>query len=200
LAQLSQEKVYTMTAIRALRLTALAAIALIGVGRPDFSYARQTPGDDPGAGPVLAKLKEKDAGMEKVLADAAGYAVFPSVGKAAVGVGGAHGKGVVYEHGKKIGRSTLTQVTVGLQLGGQEYSEVVIFKDQAALDNFKKGRLKLNGQASAIAVKERVSVDLAYRDGVAIVTMAKGGLMYEASVGGQKFSFTPNPAAVGQKP
>jgi lipid-binding SYLF domain-containing protein len=80
-------------------------------------------------------------------------------------------------------------VTVGLQLGGQEYSEVVIFKDQAALNNFKKGHLKLSGQASAVAVKERVSVDLAYRDGIAIVTMAKGGLMYEASVGGQKFSF-----------
>lgn len=154
----------------------------------------QTPADDPGTGPVLAKLKEKDAGLEKILADAAGYAVFPSVGKAAVGVGGAHGKGVVYEHGKRIGRSTLTQVTVGLQLGGQEYSEVVIFKDQAALDNFKKGKLKLSGQASAVAVKERVSADLAYRDGVAIMTMAKGGLMYEASVGGQKFSFDADAA------
>ena len=80
-------------------------------------------------------------------------------------------------------------MTVGLQLGGQEYSEVVIFKDQAALDNFTKGRLKLGGQVSAVAVKERVSVDLAYRDGVAIVTMAKGGIMAEASVGGQKFSY-----------
>ncbi len=178
-----------MNALRSLRITGIAAIAMIGLARPEASFARQTPNDDPGAGPVLARLKEKDAGMEKVLADAAGYAVFPSVGKAAVGVGGAHGKGVVYEHGKKIGRSTLSQVTVGLQLGGQEYSEVVIFKDQAALNNFKKGHLKLSGQASAVAVKERVSVDLAYRDGIAIVTMAKGGLMYEASVGGQKFSF-----------
>jgi len=178
-----------MNALRSLRSTGIAAMAMIGLARPEASLARQTPNDDPGAGPVLAKLKEKDAGMEKVLADAAGYAVFPSVGKAAVGVGGAHGKGVVYEHGKKIGRSTLSQVTVGLQLGGQEYSEVVIFKDQAALNNFKKGHLKLSGQASAVAVKERVSVDLAYRDGIAIVTMAKGGLMYEASVGGQKFSF-----------
>ncbi|HEU5220255.1 MAG TPA: lipid-binding SYLF domain-containing protein [Gemmatimonadales bacterium] len=169
-----------------MRFFAVAAIALVTAAQPSVA---QTPGEDPGTGPVLAKLKEKDPGMEKVLADAAGYAVFPSVGKAAVGVGGAHGKGVVYEHGKRIGRSTLSQLTVGLQLGGQEYSEVVIFKDQAALDNFKRGKLKLNAQASAIAVKERASVDLAYRDGVAIVTMAKGGLMYEASVGGQKFSF-----------
>ena len=182
-----------MNAISPLRFTGLAAIALIGIAQPEASFARQTPGDDPGAGPVLAKLKEKDPGMEKVLANAAGYAVYPSVGKAAVGVGGAHGKGVVYEHGKRIGRSTLSQVTVGLQLGGQEYSEVVIFKDQASMDNFKKGHLKLGGQVSAVAVKERVSVDLAYRDGVAIVTMAKGGLMAEASVGGQKFSFKRDP-------
>jgi lipid-binding SYLF domain-containing protein len=185
-----------MYSISPLRLSALAAIALIGMARP--ALARQTPSEDPGTGPVLAKLKEKDAGMEKVLAEAAGYAVFPSVGKAALGVGGAHGKGVVYEHGKRIGRSTLSQLTIGLQAGGQEYSEVVIFKDQAALDNFKKGNLKLNAQASAIAVKARASADLAYRNGVAIVTMAKGGLMYEASVGGQKFSFEADAKSTNQ--
>lgn len=183
-----------MSAFHSLRIAGLAAVSIFGLARPDSSLAQGTPGDDPGAGPVIARLKEKDPGMEKILAEVSGYAVFPSVGKAAIGVGGAHGKGVVYEHGKRIGRSTLSQLTVGLQLGGQEYSEVVIFKDQAALNSFKKGKLKLSGQASAIALKERVSADLAYRDGVAIVTMAKGGLMYEASVGGQKFSFDPDPA------
>ena len=178
-----------MHAINPLRFAGLAAIGLIGIARPDAALARQTPSEDPGAGPVLAKLKDKHPDIDKVLTTAAGYAIFPSVGKAAVGVGGAHGKGVVYEHGKKIGRSTLSQLTVGLQLGGQEYSEVVIFKDQAALDNFKKGKLKLNAQASAIALDKRAAGDLPYRDGVAIITMAKGGLMYEASLGGQKFSF-----------
>jgi lipid-binding SYLF domain-containing protein len=97
----------------------------------------------------------------------------------------------VYQGGRLIGRSTLTQVTIGLQLGGQAYSEVVFLKDRAALENFKTGRLKLDAQASAVALTARASADLAYRDGVAIVTMAKGGLMYEASVGGQKFSFRP---------
>jgi lipid-binding SYLF domain-containing protein len=82
-------------------------------------------------------------------------------------------------------------VTIGLQLGGQVYSEVVFLKDRAALDNFRLGRLKLDAQASAVALTARASADLGYRGGVAIVTMAKGGLMYEASVGGQKFSFTP---------
>ena len=140
---------------------------------------------------VIEKVKAKDPGMEKIFSDAVGYAVYPTVGKGAIGVGGAHGNGWVYEGGKLIGKSSLTQVTVGFQLGGQAYSEVVLFQTQQALDNFKLGHLKLDAQASAIAVTERASRDLAYRDGVAIVTMAKGGLMYEASVGGQKFSFKP---------
>jgi len=138
---------------------------------------------------VIKKFKEKDPGLAKVFADAHGYAVFPTVGKGGIGVGAARGKGYVYQRGRLIGRSTLTQVTIGLQLGGQAYSEVVFFKDAAALDNFKRGKLKLDAQASAVALTARASADLAYRDGVAIVTMAKGGLMYEASVGGQKFSY-----------
>ena len=138
---------------------------------------------------VIRKFKEKDPGLAKVFADAQGYAVFPTVGKGGIGLGAARGKGYVYQRGRLIGRSTLTQVTIGLQLGGQAYSEVVFFKDAASLDSFKRGRLKLDAQASAVALTARASADLAYRNGVAIVTMAKGGLMYEASVGGQKFSY-----------
>jgi lipid-binding SYLF domain-containing protein len=138
---------------------------------------------------VIAKFKEKDPDLAGVFARAAGYAVYPTVGKGGLGLGGAHGKGYVYEGGKLIGTSSLTQVTIGLQLGGQAYSEVVFLKDAAAMDNFKRGKLKLSGQATAVALTERAAADLAYRDGVAIVTMAKGGLMFEASVGGQKFSF-----------
>lgn len=139
---------------------------------------------------VIAKVKEKDPGMGKVFADAWGYAVFPTVGKGGIGIGGARGKGLVYERGTLVGRSTLTQVTIGFQLGGQAYSEVVFFKDREAFLNFQHGHLKLDAQASAVACTARASVDLAYRNGVAIVTLAKGGLMYEATVGGQKFSFT----------
>ena len=138
---------------------------------------------------VIQKFKDKDPGLAKVFADAHGYAVFPTVGKGGMVVGAARGKGYVYQGGRLIGRSTLTQVSIGLQLGGQAYSEVVFFKNAAALDNFKSGRLKLDAQASAVALTARASADLAYRNGVAIVTMAKGGLMYEASVGGQKFSY-----------
>jgi lipid-binding SYLF domain-containing protein len=141
--------------------------------------------------PVIAKFKEKDPGMEKIFSDAVGYAVFPTVGKGAIGVGGARGKGWVYQGGAIVGKTTLTQVSIGFQLGGQAYSEIVFFQTKQALDNFKLGHLKLDAQASAVALTARASADLAYRNGVAIVTMAKGGLMYEASVGGQKFSYKP---------
>ena len=141
--------------------------------------------------PVIAKFKAKDPGMEKIFSDAVGYAVFPTVGKGGIGIGGARGKGWVYEGGHIVGKSTLTQVTIGLQFGGQAYSEIVFFQTRQALENFKLGHLKLDAQASAIALTARASTDLAYRNGVAIVTMAKGGLMYEASVGGQKFSYKP---------
>jgi lipid-binding SYLF domain-containing protein len=140
---------------------------------------------------VIAKFKQKDPEMAEIFAKAAGYVVFPTVGKGGIGIGGARGKGWVYEHGKLIGKSTLTQVSVGFQLGGQAYSEVVFLQTEAAVANFKLGHLKLDAQASAVALTARAAADLAYRNGVAIVTMAKGGLMYEASVGGQKFSFTP---------
>jgi lipid-binding SYLF domain-containing protein len=147
--------------------------------------------DESDAAAVIAKFKEKDSGLAKVFAQSAGYVVFPTVAKGGLGLGGARGKGYVYQHGRLIGRSTLTQLTVGLQAGGQAYSEVIFFKDDAALENFKQGHLKLDAQASAVALTARASADLAYRDGVAIVTMAEGGLMYEASVGGQKLSFHP---------
>ena len=147
--------------------------------------------DESDAAAVIAKFKEKDPGLAKVFAESAGYVVFPTVAKGGFGIGGARGKGYVYQHGRLIGRSTLTQLTVGLQAGGQAYSEVIFLKDAAALENFERGHLKLDAQASAVALTARASADLAYRDGVAIVTMPEGGLMYEASVGGQKLSFHP---------
>lgn len=166
-----------MSIVRA-GLAAVAAMAVLVGGEPDVAA-------------VIAKFKAKSPAVEKAFSDAAGYAVFPTVGKGGIGIGAARGKGYVYDGGRLIGRSTLTQVTIGLQFGGQAYSEVVFFKDPEALENFKRGRLKLDAQASAVALTARAAGDLPYRDGIAIVTMAKGGLMYEASVGGQKFSFKP---------
>ncbi len=137
----------------------------------------------------ITKFEKGDPGMQAWFREAYGYAVFPSVGKGAIGVGGAHGNGLVYERKVLIGKTSLTQVTVGFQLGGQAYSEVIFFKDKTALDDFTRGNFELAAEASAVALKAGASKDLGYNKGVAIVTATKGGLMYEAAVGGQKFSF-----------
>lgn len=138
---------------------------------------------------AIAEFEKTDSGMATLFGEAYGYAIFPTVGKGAVGLGGARGKGWVYEKGRLIGRTTLTQMTIGLQLGGQAYREVIFFKDETALRDFCRGNFELSAQASAVAVTAGASANVKYNGGVAIFTMAKGGLMYEASVGGQKFSF-----------
>src|SRR5262245_31206942 len=175
--------------MRAVRYRAAFPIVVaglsMGAGTPRASA------DERDAAEVLKKFVEKKPSLTKHLEEAHGYAVFPSVGKGGLGLGAAHGSGYVYEQGKLVGHSSLNQVTIGLQLGGQAYSELVLFQKRAGFEDFKRGKLKLDAQASAIALDARASADLAYRNGVAIVTMAKGGLMYEASVGGQKFSFKP---------
>jgi lipid-binding SYLF domain-containing protein len=161
------------------------ALAIGGLAGPAPAAAQN---DVPHA---IAEFKRADSGMAKFFADSYGYAIFPTVGKGAIGIGGARGKGWVYEQGSLKGRSTLTQVTIGLQLGGQAYREVIFFKDQTALNDFCRGNFELSAQASAVAVTAGASANVKYNGGVAIFTMAKGGLMYEASVGGQKFSFKP---------
>jgi lipid-binding SYLF domain-containing protein len=141
---------------------------------------------------TIAVMKSQDPNLERWFDDGSyGYAVFPSVGKGAIGIGGAYGEGEVFEEGRRIGTATLSQGTIGLQLGGQAYSEVVFFRDKIALETFKLDTLELSAQASAVAIEAGASADADYEAGVAIFTMAKGGLMFEASVGGQKFKFTP---------
>jgi len=155
----------------------------------------------------------KNAGESgSLLHSAYGYAVFPKIGKGGVGIGGAHGKGRVYEKGRYIGDTSMTQVTVGLQLGGQVYSELILFQDEGALKEFTNGNFEFGADANAIAItaaagaktgttgtstnvsggKNDAKTAGVYRKGVAVFTVAKGGLMYEASVGGQKFSYKPH--------
>jgi lipid-binding SYLF domain-containing protein len=140
---------------------------------------------------TVALMVSRDPNLQLWFDDAYGYAVYPSVTKGAFVVGGAHGTGQVFEQGKLIGTTSLTQGTIGAQIGGQAYSELVFFKDKWALDTFKRGDLELAAQASAVAVGAGASSDADYESGVAVFTMAKGGLMLEASVGGQKFDYTP---------
>ncbi|NJD86943.1 MAG: lipid-binding SYLF domain-containing protein [Betaproteobacteria bacterium] len=147
----------------------------------------------------------------KFFKSAYGYAVFPTIAKAGVGIGGAHGKGRVYEIGQHVGDTTVTQVSVGLQLGGQAYSQIIFFEDQRAFREFTSGNFEFGAEASAVAITAAAGAKAStagssagasggrhdaatvgkYYKGMATFTVAKGGLMYEASVGGQKFSYTP---------
>jgi lipid-binding SYLF domain-containing protein len=140
-----------------------------------------------------------------------GYAVFPTIGKGGVGIGGAYGDGQVYEKGKYVGDTTMTQLTVGFQLGGQAYSQIIFFENQRALKDFTSGNFEFGAEASAVAItaaagakvsttgssagasisKHDAKVVGAYNRGMATFTVAKGGLMYEATIGGQKFSYKP---------
>ncbi len=138
---------------------------------------------------AILEAKEKDPDLGDWFEKAAGYAVFPRIGKAGIGIGGARGKGLVIQGDTTLGRVTLTQITVGFQLGGQVYAEYIFFRDQTALDDFKRGNFELGAQVSAVAVTAGTSRDANYSKGVAVFTIAEGGLMYEASVGGQKFKF-----------
>jgi len=140
---------------------------------------------------AIQLAKKADPGLQKFFDTAAGYAVFPSVGKGAVGVGGAYGHGELYEGARLAGYCTLTQASIGLALGGQKYTELIFFETKDALDRFKSGNFAFAAQASAVALKSGVSTNAKYAAGIAVFTMGEEGLMYEASVGGQKFNFEP---------
>lgn len=130
-----------------------------------------------------------DGLIRNLFNNAYAYAILPNVGKGGIGIGGAAGNGAVFQGGSVIGMAKMTQVTIGFQWGGQAYREVIFFENKAELDRFKENRLELSAQASAVAVTAGASANAKYKNGVMIFTQAKGGLMYEASIGGQKFKF-----------
>lgn len=132
----------------------------------------------------------KEDGLMKALFDKAyGYVIFPNVGKGAIGVGGAAGNGVVYERGTMIGFANLSQVTIGFQAGGQAYREVIFFETKKEMDRFKESKFEFAAEVSAVAANAGASANAKYTNGVMVFSMQKGGLMYEAAVGGQKFKF-----------
>ncbi len=138
---------------------------------------------------AILDLQDDDPGMNKFFESSVGYAVFPNVGKGGIGIGGAYGKGLVIKNDKVIGKTSLSQVTIGFQLGGQVYAQFIFFEDQTALENFRRGNFEFGAQASAVAVTLGVSADADYDKGVAVFTNVGGGLMYEATVSGQKFKY-----------
>lgn len=131
-----------------------------------------------------------DGQMSSLFANSYAYVIFPNVGKGAIGVGGAAGNGIVFERGSVVGRASMKQVSVGFQLGGQAYREVIFFENSAALNRFKQSKYEFSAQVSAVAATSGASANVKYTDGVMVFTQQKGGLMYEASIGGQKFKYT----------
>ena len=155
----------------------------------------------------------RDAGESaKFFENSYGYAVFPGIGKGGIGVGGAHGSGRVYEKGNYVGDTSMNQVTVGFQFGGQAYRQIIFFEDKRAFDEFTGGNFEFGAQAEAVAITAGASAQAStaggvgtsasdkeshatttggYQKGMAVFTVAKGGLMYEATIGGQKFGYKP---------
>lgn len=140
---------------------------------------------------ALQAFKNADSSLQGFLDKSYGYAVFPDVGKGGLGLGGAYGRGQVFEQGRLIGYCDLSQATIGLQAGAQTYSELIVFENKEALDRFTSGRFEFSANASAVALKAGAAAAADYTNGVAVFTLTKGGLMAEASVGGQKFTFQP---------
>jgi lipid-binding SYLF domain-containing protein len=137
----------------------------------------------------LQQMQTEDPTLGALLQKGYGYALFPNVGKAALVVGGAYGRGVVYERGQHIGYSDLTQGSVGVQVGGQSFSELLVFENQAALERFKAGRFGFAAGASAVVLKSGAATNANFVDGVAVVAQPIGGVMVEAAIGGQQFTY-----------
>ena len=145
-------------------------------------------------------------------ASAYGYAIFPTIGKAGLGIGGSHGKGQVYRGGNVTGFTSATSLSIGFQAGGQAFRQIIFFEDESAYKSFTTGNFEFDAQASAVAITASAQAsagsqgsgasagtggsagkqaETPYRKGMLVFTIAKGGLMYEASIGGQKFSYDP---------
>lgn len=156
---------------------------------------------------AIAAFLESDV-VKKFHDSSYGYAVFPTIGKGGFGIGAAHGKGRVYRGGKKTGDVSMTQVSIGFQAGGQAYRQVVYFQDKRAFDDFTSGEFEFGAQAEAIAITASAGAsagtegtsasaneaqsETGYYNGMVVFTMGKGGLMYQAALGGQKYNYTPS--------
>jgi lipid-binding SYLF domain-containing protein len=173
-----------ITALAVSSLTAMLFTSVVQAADEDLRSASQQ---------AIADFQNKDSTLQKLLGDSAGYAVFPNVGKGGFIVGGARGKGLVYEKTNVVGEATLTQASIGAQVGGQTFAEMILFETPAALSDFKAGKFEMSADVSAVAAAEGASAAAKYKNGVAVFALPKKGLMVQASVGGQKFKFEPVP-------
>ena len=158
-----------------------------GKGRHELAEAERT----------LAYFRARPE-LVRYFHDAFGYAVFPTVGKAALFLGGAYGTGVVFKQGRPIGSARVTKASLGFQIGGEAYSEILFFKSPQALRKFERGELTFHAETSAVAAVAGANLEAPWDDGVAVFAREKGGLMASAAVGGQTFTFEPVGGSVAQ--
>jgi lipid-binding SYLF domain-containing protein len=179
--------------MKSVAMVATVALATLGVVRMSnagtndaqlVSEARQT----------TAVYKKADPGIDVFFRRSVGYVVFPGIGKGGLGIGGAHGTGVLFENGAPVGKVTMNQLTVGAQAGGQEFSQIIFYEVPGPLQELKGGKSSFSAGVSAVALSAGAAASARFKNGVAVFTATKGGLMLEASVGGQKFSYEPLPA------
>lgn len=179
--------------MKALFLALFVALAGVADARAGWD-----PDEDKKAAEAVAWFRQNDPSLGRFFSQAYGYVVFPDVYKGGfLMLGGGHGRGYVFDHGRLVGRSSITQLNVGPQLGGQSFSEIIFFKDAAAFNDFKKGNFEISAQMTAIVVTTGIATNADYSDGVAIFILPKAGVMADATIGGQKFSFEPTSPAGG---
>lgn len=171
-------------------VAALVSVALVGCESTPKTTSEKRSVQDEGQA-ALREMQTKDSSLNDFLSRAYGYAIFPSVGKGGAIVGAAAGEGAVYEHGRLVGYAALNQGSIGAQLGGQTFSELLVFENENALRRLQSGNFDLGASASAVALKAGASGAARFENGVAVFTMPKGGLMVDLSVNGQKFTYRP---------
>lgn len=138
---------------------------------------------------AVTKMQATDPSLQTFLTGSYGYVVFPNIGKGGLIVGGSYGRGVVYDRGQMAGYADMTQGTVGAQIGGQSFTQIIVFQDRSSLDRFKSGEFTLNANASAVAIRAGAAGSTDFKDGTAVFTHSDAGLMAEAVVGGQRFTY-----------
>ena len=179
-----------MMRVNRVRLVAMVVFLLAGLGLGRLGYAAETDAQLVAqCGQTIALYRQKDPGIDEFFARSVAYLVFPSIGKGGLGIGAAHGTGILFEAGTPLGKVSMTQVSIGAQAGGQEFSQVVFYETEQAVAALKAGKAELAGNLSAVALTQGAAAKTTFKNGVAVFTATKGGLMLEASVGGQKFSY-----------